>query len=102
MGYKLLFLFQDDITCAITATYFADEILRIRTQLQRVIFSYTATETYRINDPITYEKNLIVVSVTVLPILPVTAVRTSLSIWYFSLWSRGRIFSKTFNSIHYI
>ena len=32
-----------------------------------------------------------------LPRLPVTAVRTSLSIWYFSLWSSGRIFSSTFN-----
>lgn len=32
---------------------------------------------------------------SVLPKLPVTAVRTSLSIWYLSLWSSGRIFSKT-------
>lgn len=32
----------------------------------------------------------------VLPKLPVTAVRTSLSIWYLSLWSIGRIFSRTY------
>lgn len=31
-----------------------------------------------------------------LPKLPVTAVRTSLSIWYLSFWSIGRIFSRTF------
>lgn len=30
------------------------------------------------------------------PKLPVTAVRTSLSIWYLSLWSIGRIFSRTY------
>lgn len=44
------------------------------------------------------EKNLsstYLCCLTVLPKLPVTAVRTSLSIWYFSLWSKGRIFSKT-------
>lgn len=32
----------------------------------------------------------------ILPKLPVTAVRTSLSIWYFSLWSSCRIFSSTY------
>lgn len=38
-------LLQDDTNCVITVTYFADEILRIRTQLQWVIFSYKSTKT---------------------------------------------------------
>lgn len=32
---------------------------------------------------------------SVLPKLPVTAVRNNLSIWYLSFWSNGRIFSRT-------
>lgn len=107
----------------ILSPYFADEILRIRTQLQRIILRWNeqnhqkllttedcicpldlcaafipfmVKEGLNISSPV--EGIITTNKKSVLPKLPVTAVRTSLSIWYLSLWSSGRIFSRTLKS----